>query len=191
MSATEANQEALARVAERFYLPIEAVLDIAFVSPEILVERSRAAEETPVNGTAPHSCPRHDLGAVRVYPYGGPLSDRYVDYLRVFDARELVNAEAEQDIKTHPTYARYLDWARSGLEPPYIAVYQTDKGRLQSANRRRTLVAQELGKEITGWYGPHNAETDLPLKFGDVMAAIHAEMDLAQPKTKKPSEPGF
>jgi hypothetical protein len=183
-------REALARVAERFSIPIEAVADIVSAAPDTLLARS-VNSHSPINGTAPHSFVRYTLGAVRLSEYGGDLANRYVDFLRVFDSAELVNAEAEDGIKRHPSYGRYLDWAKAGIEPPYISVYKTDKGRLQSVNRRRTLVAQELGQPITGWFGAHHAETDLPLKYGDVLDAVRAELEATSEKTPKPSGPGF
>lgn len=157
------------KVSARYGIPVESVQDIDQQPVADLIERSRTDPlETPEPTTFPH----YPEGAVRVSSFGGDHDDRYVDFLCEFDSRQLVNAEHEQDIKRHPSYAKYLEWAKSGNEPPYISVYETDSGRLQSTNRRRTLAAQELGLRIKGWLGRVNRETGLPLKYGDVRAAI-------------------
>lgn len=168
------------RVAARFNMPSRAVEEIAMLDPKVLVQRYLDEESTPSNTTTPSDAKTWPPGSVRVAPYGGDLDNRYIDYVRVFNPDELVNAEAEQGIKQHPSYALYRQWALEGRQPPYISVYETDKGRLQSTNRRRTLVAQELNRPITGWFGPLNKETGLSLKLGDIKRALREEIDLAR-----------
>ena len=175
--AKRLSLNACKQVAERFEIPTQAVFDIATHSPSDLISRWQDdLQATPNQMGAPKSFRRHALGSARVAEYGGPLNERYVDFLEKFNARDLTTMEAEQGIKSHPTYQTYLDWAKRGIEPPYISVYETDSGTLQSTNRRRTLVAQELGSTITGWLGKLNQETGQPLKYGDVVDAYRHEL---------------
>lgn len=173
-------EAAIARVAERFGIPALAVRELACLPAATLIQRTEAAYAIPVNGEVPAAFEEYPLGSVRVADFGGDVDNRYVDYLHEFDAATLLLAEAEQGIKRHPSYARYLTWAREGRRPPYINVFETDRGSLQSSNRRRTLVAQELGQSIQGWFGRTNQETGLPLKYGDLQQALdQARQELA------------
>ncbi len=179
--------EILGIVAERFGVPASVVAELASVAPEILVARFAADNEIIPNRMNPAEFERFPVGTARMADFGGDFRGRYVEHLREFDPATLVTAEAENGIKRSDTYARYLAWAKEGREAPYIAVYETDNGTLQSVNRRRTLVAQEVGKPIKGWFGPMNRETGNPLKYGDVLAAIQeaalavSRRDMAQP----------
>lgn len=178
MSDSE-NTTVWGRVAARLRLPIEAVRELDTLQPEIMIARSKESYAIP--GDDPAVFPRHAEGSVRMADFGGAVESRYIDFLSVFDPATLTLVEAEQGIKQHPSYARYLAWSEAGHEPPYISVYETDAGTLQSTNRRRTLVAQALGKSIAGWLGLMNKETRLPLKYGDVKAALaeaRAQMQL-------------
>lgn len=159
-------------VAERFGIPARSVAEIAQLSTETLIARDRASGQILPNAMTPAKFDSLPLGSVRLSSFGGDLDNRYVDYLREFDSQMLVTAETEQGIKQDPTYARYLEWAKGGMEIPPISVYEVGEGVLQSTNRRRTLVAQELGLTVKGWFGVANMETGLPLKYGDVRSAI-------------------
>lgn len=171
-------------VAERFGIPARSVAEIAQLAPEILVARDKASDNILPNSMTPASFESQPLGSVRLSTVGGDFDNRYIDYLREFDSQVLVTAEAEQGIKQHPTYGRYLEWAKSGKEIPPISVYEVGDGVLQSTNRRRTLVAQELGLTVKGWFGVVNKETGLPLKYGDVRSALR-EIE----RQKAPNQP--
>jgi hypothetical protein len=173
----ELIHEACRMVARKFQVPMQTVFDVATCSSTDLVARSQ--EEylaAPNQMQTAKTFPRHPLGSARLAEYGGDISNRYIDFLQEFDAHELVNAEAEQGIKSHPSYLAYRTWAEQGNVPPYISVYETDSGKLQSTNRRRTLVAQELETTITGWFGRMNRETGQPLKYGDLLDAYRNEL---------------
>lgn len=74
-----------------------------------------------------------------------------IAYYDVIDSKLLISSELEQDIKNHPSYKDYVMLSRFGSEPPPIGVTRTVNGELVSRNRRRTLVAKELGKSIGAW----------------------------------------
>ena len=188
-AAKVVSPEILGAVAERFGVPESVVAELASVAPEILVARYAADNAIIPNRMNPAEFERFPVGTVRIADFGGDFRGRYVEHLREFDPATLVNAEAEDGVKRHETYARYLAWAREGREAPYVSVYETDSGTLQSVNRRRTLVAQEIGKPIKGWFGPMNRETGNSLKYGDVLSAIQdatlaiSRRDMVQPAT--------
>lgn len=162
------DQKRIDMVAKRFGLTAAEVSDAIKARPEDLSERD---EWYPSNKTdAPAEFKKYPIGTAQLDRYGA-IENRYINFLREFDASELTTAEAEDGIKQHHTYQKYVQWAKEGKEPPYIFVAQTDSGKLQSTNRRRVLAAQEAGTKIKGWFGPMNKETGLPLKYGDIIRA--------------------
>jgi len=159
-------------VAARFGIPAKAVREVAELSVDQLRARYKEQDHTN-NGQAPEPFVRHELGAASLPDWGDP-QNAYLEYLREMDPKALKLSEGANGIRQHPTYERYKAWAASGSEAPYISVGETEKGSWVSSNRRRTLVAQDLGQpSIKGWFGPHNKETGLPLKYGDVMRALN------------------
>jgi hypothetical protein len=156
---------------------VAAVRDIDTKNPELLVDRNRESMAHRNNGVEPEQHLTHPLGAAAMWDFGDDSEhekyhNRYVEYLNEFQPKSLVTAEPEGSIKQDPSYARYKEWSSKGIEPPYISVSENDDGQMVASNRRRTLVAQELGKPIKGWLSPINAETKLPLKYGDVTRAL-------------------
>ncbi|MBN3760867.1 hypothetical protein [Burkholderia sp. Ac-20365] len=164
------NEEAVGKVMERFGLPRRAVHDLVSLSIEALRDRDRHLVWS--NMMEPSEFPRHELGTAKIDAYICDPMECYTEYLDEFDAKDLVTSETEDGIRKHRTYARYVEMALEGHEPPPIHVFASEKiGVLVSTNRRRTLVAQQLGRRIKGWHGRHNFETGLPLKYGDVKRA--------------------
>jgi len=163
----DVNESAIAETARRFNLPALAVRELVGVDIEELRDRDRYLAMS--NQLDPASFPRFELGAIKINAHHTELRESYVEFLNEFDSRELVCSEAEQGIKKTATYTRYIEMAKDGYEAPYINVYEQENGVLVSVNRRRTLVAQELGRKIKGWHGKPNFETGLPLKYGDVL----------------------
>jgi hypothetical protein len=159
-------------VSQRFSIPEEAIRYLTHSTVDEMTANYTSSETHPNNTTSPTNFEKYSIGTFRIAPYGGDLKERYIDYLTTLDPSILTTSEAEQGIKSHPSYALYKKWSFSGIEAPYISVYETESGVLQSTNRRRTLVAQEIGNEITAWMGPFNKESGLPLKYGDIADAL-------------------
>lgn len=163
-------------VGKRFGIPPEAVKDFLETSPAELARRDDYNAES--NTTEPtEDFERFPANSARIASFqhriGNP-HEAYVSYLRDFDPHELMPAEHEDGIKKSKSFADYLQWAKQGKKPPYINVYSQTNGnpQLLSGGRRRTLAAQDAGvPSITGWHGPHNAETGNPLKYGDILRA--------------------
>ncbi len=156
------------RVAERFGLTEKEVTDALSTPPDELVARNEHAPNNKMD--APAEFKRYPIGSAQIDEYGS-MENRYINFLRDFDPKDLTTTEAEDGIRQHPTYKKYVQWAKEGKEPPYVFVAQTDNGTLQVTNRRRTLAAREAGTKIKGWFGPANRETGNPLKYGDLKLA--------------------
>lgn len=163
-------------IAQRFGLPPEAAKDI--VSTPVAELKQRDAYMAPSNGEEPVTdAPRLPMGSAKIGMYGDPMNS-YVEFLTLMDPNQIVPTEHEQDIRRHPTFDRYVSWYKAGHVPPPVFVAQSDKGdgRWFTTNRRRTLAARDAGiKQIPAWVSMHNKETNLPLKYGDVMRA-YAEL---------------
>lgn len=157
------------RIANRFRLTDNEVVD-ALNSP---ISQLTSRDELIRNNVtdAPAKFNKYKIGSAKVEEFGGDVKNRYINFLREFDPNDLVLSESEEGIKKHPTYQQYVKWANDGIDPPYIFVAQTESGKLQATNRRRTLAAREAGRKIQGWYGPFNQETGNPLKYGDILDA--------------------
>lgn len=175
----DAEFEAKASIAEQLAaqnlgVPVRMVMEVARLSESELKDRD--AQRTNLVGAfdEPKTFKRYPLGSAMVDEYGGDFAGRYVSYLREFEPSTLATSEAEERIKSHPTYAMYVKWSGDGIDPPYVAVNEGENGKLISTNRRRTLAAQETGRIIQGWFSPLNKVTGLPLKVADVHAAIEA-----------------
>jgi len=168
------NSVAAKHVSGRFGIPVKAVTDLVCLSVEELRERDRFIAMS--NQMEPADFPQFPLGAAKIGCHHTDVIESYTEFLDVFDSRRLVNSEAEDGIKRHRTYQRYVEMLREGHEPPYIHVFEDEKGTLVSTNRRRTLASQELGRRITGWHGVPNRETGNPLKYGDVLSAYEAAL---------------
>lgn len=138
------------------------------------VEELRARDRymEPQNTETPTlDYPKLPEGSVKIGAFGDP-KEAYVQVLRRFDPHDLVSTEAAEGIRKSKTYQDYVRWYREGHEPPPVFVAESEKGdgKLYTTNRRRVLAAQEAGVDsIMGWFSPHNPETGLPLKYGDVV----------------------
>jgi len=159
----------MSRVASRFGLTDHEVVDAINSSVDQLTSRDELIRNNITD--APAKFNRYKIGSAQIETFGGDIKNRYINFLREFDPNDLVLSESEEGIKKHPTYQQYVKWAKDGIEPPYIFVAQTESGKLQATNRRRTLAAREAGRKIKGWYGPFNQETGNPLKYGDILDA--------------------
>ncbi len=178
-----ADAAPVAAVANRFGLPEAAVNALLTEQPSALRNRDRYLE--PSGSMEPDTaCPRFALGTPRIQSGINDELDCYVDFLSEFPARDLVTSEPEAGIRMHPTYSRYVEMLAQGHQPPYINVYEhvQDDGssKLVAGGRRRTLAAQELDRNIVGWFGRANRETNLPLKYGDVLDAYLDAIDELQ-----------
>lgn len=157
--------------------------DMSGLAPEEMIERF---EDFPTpNAMQPAAVTTLPLGSVRTLPYG-ELDERHVEVLVELPVDELVLSEHEDMIRKHPTFARYVEMARAGHEPPPISVAVSDDGQLVSRNRRRVLAAKEAGlKTLKAWVSPLNSETGLPLKYGElrelVSTALSASADPSPP----------
>ncbi len=162
----------LRALAARFGLTEYEVQDILTTPLATLKDRDRFCP--PSNTETPTNFPRLPLGSALIDCCITDPHNAYVSVLRRFDPWSLTPTEAENGIRRHPTFARYVQWWRDGLEAPPVYVFQSERGdgKLYTSCRRRTLTSREAGvPQILGWYGPHNAETNLPLKYGDVLRA--------------------
>ena len=167
---------AAAVIAKRFRIPLRVVAEVALTPAAELVARYEEQWRYPPNQIAAVvSREEFPMYSTAIPPFGH-IEERYLMYLRTFDPAGLINVEATEQIKSHQTYETYVRWTKNGSVPPYIWVNESPNGELISTSRRRTLVAQELGRTIEGWLSPHNTETDLPLKFGDVASAFSLEL---------------
>jgi len=163
---TEAGDAAA--VADRFGLPLLAVLEIAAQPLEVLRARDRYQPRSN-SGQPALDCPRFPLGSAHVMAFG---DDPYVQFLDEFDPHQVQPSEAEENVRSTAVYQRYVELARTGVEPPYTTVFRVASGALVTPCRRRTLAAREAGTTIKGWLGIENAETGLPLKYKDVRTAL-------------------
>lgn len=156
---------AVDRTADTLELPAYSVRELLTTPIDTLHTRSRQAEQNELSNDLP-------LGTPLVNPHGDEIR-----FLKRFTATELKLAEHEEQIKKHPSYQNYLELAKNSVKPPYIWVNQTWTRKQDiSLNRRRTLVAQELGQEIDGWYSPISKRTGLAVKLSDVVALYEASV---------------
>lgn len=163
------------RVATRFAVPLEFVTQALTTDAVEMRKRSDESFKCPSNGTEPETqYTRYATFTPRIGCHTNPL-DAYVDYIAQVNPREVIPSEPEGNIRLHPTYARYVDWYKSGFTPPYPDVFeQIQDGcrKLIGGNRRRILAAQDADvPALTVWMGRWNCETSLPLKYGDLVAA--------------------
>ncbi|MBK8184715.1 MAG: PLxRFG domain-containing protein [Candidatus Competibacteraceae bacterium] len=173
----------MSRVANRFGLTDHEVVDAINSSVDQLTSRDELIRNNVTD--VPAKFNRYKIGSAQIETFGGDIKNRYINFLREFDPNDLILSESEEGIKKHPTYQQYVKWAKDGIEPPYIFVAQTESGKLQATNRRRTLAAREAGRKIKGWYGPFNQETGNPLKYGDILDAV-AENRYSRPGRRQP-----
>jgi ADP-Ribosyltransferase in polyvalent proteins len=183
---------AITAVADRFEMPEKAVEELLTMPMEQLSQRYWT-DVTPAYMGAPVTRVNMPMGSARVMSVGSDEREFYVEYLRRFDAAELRPVEHEENIRNHPSFADYRTWSAQGIQPPYINVVEADDGGFNSLNRRRTLVAQELGQDLDGWLNPLNRETGLPLKLGDIRAAMEAVLSrdaaVSTPQPEMPQSP--
>lgn len=197
--AAAVRREAAAIVAGRFAIPAAAVLDLVETPLDVLRERDRYIP--PSNTDTPTlDYERLPVGSAKVGVFGD-AEEAYIDHLAEVDPHSLIPSEPEDGIRARdPSYARYVAWFREGHVAPPAQVVESDRGDgvLLSTNRRRVLAAQEAGvPTVLAWISPRNAETTLPLKFGDVrrayqeavhsLTAQHAAHSV--PSTAAPAEP--
>lgn len=180
VTPTELNEEAVRTVALRFGLTEKEVQDALSTPADELAARDELVPSNVVD--APPQFKKYPIGSAQIDGAGGNFENRYVNFLREFNPNDLKLAESEEGIKKHHTYSKYVEWSKEGIDPPYIFVAQLDNGKLQTSNRRRTLAAQESGAQLKGWFGPHNAETNNPLKLGDLQKAYEQIISPATPE---------
>lgn len=167
--------EVMRAVSRRFGIPLRTVRAVALEPVELLRQRYKAAMRVASSGASPWLGERWPIGTPMIGDYHPEPEESYLDFIWRFSPREVMqirNTEAEQGIKRHPTYERYISWRRLGVKPPPAHVYETAKGSWNCSSRRRLLVAQELGVSLEAWVSRHNRETDLPLNYGDVLRAL-------------------
>lgn len=179
-----------AAVAKRFGIPPEAVASILSTPIE---ELKRRDEYNPPNhaGDGPITdFERHPLGTARIASWQTDPHNAYVDFLHEFSPHDLVTSEHEDGVKGRDqSYPKYVEWAKSGHEPPPISTAENTKegGKVVSANRRRVLAAQDAGsKSIKAWHSVQNKETGNPLKYGDVIQAAKEMESAPKAETEKP-----
>lgn len=166
-------------VAQRFGVPPLAVQEIQQRPITDLVARYQAGFLAQPGAELPTVVTRYPLGSAAVMDVGA-IDERYVLVLTRFDAHALKLAEPENGIRRHISFDLYRRWAMAGHLPPYVHVNEADNGDLIVCNRRRVLVAQELGRTIDGWLSPVNRETGLPLKVGDIRQALAVPVNTAK-----------
>lgn len=180
--AHEIDTKRVKRIAERFGLTEKEVADALSTPPDELVARNEHAPNNKMD--TPAEFKRYPIGSAQIDEYGD-MENRYINFLREFDPKDLTITEAEEGIRKTPIYQKYVQWAKEGKEPPYVFVAQTDKGTLQVTNRRRTMAAKEAGKKLKGWFGPANQETGNPLKYGDLKRAYSDKDEKSDTPLKK------
>ena len=167
------DKQAVQAVSKRLGLPVEAVASVVADGVATLQGRDRFL--APNNMMEPQDFPRYPYGTAKIQHWNADPKEAYVDFLDCFLASALGTSEPEDQIRKHPTLARYVEMLQQGYEAPYIHVFETN-GKLTASNRRRTLAAQEVDGLICGWHGIDNPETGLPVKYGDVLRAYEAEL---------------
>lgn len=168
--------EACARTAAALLLSPEAVRELVGLDGTTVdVLRARDSYMAPPNCLQPAlHFPRFPLGTVSIQSFVGNPEDAYVQILTSMPASEVHPTEPEGDIRNSETYKAYLRMRSEGHEPPYITLFEVESrscfaSRIYTtSNRRRTLVAQELGLDVTGWRQPLMQDTGLPMKLADV-----------------------
>lgn len=166
--ATAVSAPVVAFVAARFRIPELAVREVATLPLEALRERDRYLP--PSGSLSPAlDAPRYPLGSAQAMLHS---DDPYLQFLAEVDPNQVHPNEAEENIRLSTAFKAYVHWAREGIEPPYITVFEVDSGKLVTPNRRRTLAAREAGRSMHAWLGRVNRETGLPLKHRDVVQAI-------------------
>lgn len=169
-----AHLEVMRAVSKRFGIPLRTVRAVAHEPVELLRHRFKKAMRVASSGDSPWLGDRWPIGTPMIDDCGPP-EEMYLDFMWRFSPREVMqirNTEAEQGIKRHPTYERYISWRRMGVKPPPAHVYETARGSWNCSSRRRLLVAQELGVSLEAWVSRHNRETGSPLTYGDILLAL-------------------
>lgn len=162
-----------AAIADRFGISEQAVSDL--LSTDVKELRRRDDYLAPNNTMEPTTdFEQFPVGAAKIGSFGDP-ENSYIEEMRTLDPKKIVTSEAEDGIKLRsPSYPKYVEWAKQGIEPPPISVGESSRGNgvIVSSNRRRVLAAQDAGvTSIKAWYSPINKETGNPLKYGDVLKA--------------------
>lgn len=166
--ATAVSAPVVAFVAARFRIPELAVREVATLPLEVLRERERYLP--PSGSLSPAlDAPRYPLGSAQALLHS---DDPYLQFLAEVNPNQVHPNEAEENIRLSTAFKAYVHWAREGIEPPYITVFEVESGKLVTPNRRRTLAAREAGRTMHAWLGRVNRETGLPLKYRDVVQAI-------------------
>jgi hypothetical protein len=151
--------------------------EAAAIASTPLVELKRRDQYIPPSNTAAPTTDfeRFPIGSAKIGINSDP-KQAYVEVLRAIDPEDVFPTEREEGIRGSKTFKDYVEWARQGIEPPPISVYEDENGRLTTSSRRRVLAAREAGApEILAWVSPHNSATGLPLKYGDVLRATTGE----------------
>ena len=114
-------------ISRRFGIPLRTVRAVALEPVELLRQRYKAAMRVASSGASPWLGDRWPIGTPMIGDYEVP-ENSYLDFSWRFSPREVMqirNTEAEQGIKRHPTYERYISWRRMGVKPPPAHVVET------------------------------------------------------------------
>lgn len=152
-------------------LNTQSTADFQNLSAEDLCSAIRNPQ-TPVGSLDPASPTDLPLGSLRISSFGA-IESRYVDVLALVDVASLKLAEPEDQIRKNPSYGAYTAMSLQGFEAPAIQVNESEAGELISTNRRRTMVAKDLGlSRIKAWVSPINPATGDPLKYGELLGFL-------------------
>lgn len=145
------------------------------LSPQELKDRDEALD-VPTSSLTPIKATELPFGSINIVRFGPERSDQYVYILKSVPVDDVVPSEAEEDIRSHESFNRYLRYLREGIEAPPISIAQNRLGNLISLNRRRLLTAKEAGiKTVRAWVSPINATTGDPLKYGEIVNPVVGE----------------
>lgn len=146
------------------------------ITSEVQGREARQHPECPLSPPSPPTPPvsrRYPLHSAAVMMKVSDFGQSYLSYLVKVPSKSVTPTESEADIRRHPSFARYTRWLEQGSEPPYLTLFENERigtpHRYTTTNRRRCLVARDLGRPITGWLSPICPDTGLPLKLNDVL----------------------
>lgn len=160
--------------------------------------RARDCYQAPSNSLSPdRDCPRFPLGSASIQSIVGNADDAYVQILTRIPAERVVPTEPEDGIRNSEAYKAYVQMLVDGYEQPYITIFEVDSytsfgsRRYTTTNRRRTLAAQQLDMEVTGWLQPLMSDTGLPMKLADVKSAYNRVVRLLAADSRSAAVPAL
>lgn len=100
------------------------------------------------NLLTPYKGKRHKAGTLRWW--GGLLHD--IDILKPLDIEPVTCKEQIDEVRTHQTTQKYIEWAKAGEIPPPITVTEGLSGKFYSMDRRRLYAMHQAGvKKALVW----------------------------------------